>query len=267
MSPPNTISKIFYQSWDSPLPDIISKQNRLHLPRDYTYKLYNLQEIQDYLQTNWDKPYLDLFNSYQRIPHKIDLWRYCILYETGGIYLDADCILLSDIDTLVNNHNMIFVTNDRGVRDIFNGFLATYPRNPIFKEMIDYMLHMGNNFNDDYYYNCKHLYQVVDRYININLQQQRYISNISGINYKICLLIDKHQKKIKVTNQNIPKIGSGISPKLQDTPPKKYTYLNCGDNYNIVTSKQDTGWMEHDCFVAFYRDTPILIERNHLYPY
>ena len=37
-----------------------------------------------YLENNWGNKYVNLFKSYDKIAHKTDLWRYCILYDTGG---------------------------------------------------------------------------------------------------------------------------------------------------------------------------------------
>ena len=59
-----------------------------------------------------------MFIIYDKIAHKVDLWRYCILYDTGGIYLDADCLLLNNIENIVTKYNMLFVTNNREKEDI-----------------------------------------------------------------------------------------------------------------------------------------------------
>ena len=252
------ISRIFYQSWDRPLPHQIARQNKSHIPEDYVYKLFSLQDAREYLQTNWGTQHLDLFDRYERIAHKVDLWRYCILFETGGIYMDADCVLLSDIDKLINANDMIFVTNERGAHDIFNGFLATYPRNPIFERMIEYMLHVGISCQEDYYYNCRYLYQVVCGYINVDLHRQSYITNPPGTARRLCLLIDRYVNRITVASSG--KDGSSVSH-------IKYPYLNWTLDSAVACKEQEMDWVEYDCFVAYYQGTPVLIECNHLYPY
>jgi hypothetical protein len=180
------IPKIFYQSWDTELPYKYSSENMKYIPNDFIYKRYSLDDIKHYLNNKWGENYLNLFNSYSKIAHKVDLWRYCILYDTGGVYMDADCILKSNIDKLLDN-TAVFVTNNRNVDDIFNGFIITIPRNPIIKDIINYMMHVGSSVQDDYYYNCKELYHIVNRYIP--LRPLKHINNCSlG---KITMLIDQ----------------------------------------------------------------------------
>ena len=193
------IPKIFYQAWEGSLPYIIHQKNISHLPKDIEYKLFSLNDMREYLYKNWGKEYLDLFNNYDRIAHKTDLWRYCILYDTGGMYMDADCVLLNDISFMFE-HDLLFVTNNRGIKNIFNGFLMTPPKNPIFKEIINKMLIVGNNFNNDYYFNCSLLYRIVNKYIN--KADNDFVINIEDKTYKTLILLDMNVFKVSlVKNQ------------------------------------------------------------------
>ena len=196
----NSIPKIFYQSWDSELPSFILKKNLSHIPTDIEYKLFSITEMQNYLEKNWGTKFVELFKSYKKIAHRVDLWRYCILYQKGGIYMDADCILLNDIDFMISKYQMVFVTNNRGLKNIFNGFLMTVPKNPIFKKIIKFMLKTGTQFND-YYFNCNKLYTIIDKYININLSQHIYNKKIKNIDYNILLLIDKRTTIININEK------------------------------------------------------------------
>ena len=176
------ISKIFYQSWCSPLPKIISEKNNKYIPENFEYKLFSLKDIRNYLSNNWGEKIVSLYDKYDKIPHKVDLWRYCILYDTGGIYMDADCILLNNIESLINNCSSFYVSNNRGVKDIFNGFLGTYPKNPIYKKIIDFMVQEGVNIKD-YYYNCKQLYKIVSENYLLMINKNYYDDTIFyGIN-------------------------------------------------------------------------------------
>lgn len=221
------VPKILYQAWEGTLPEIIHNKNMSHLPKDINYKLFTLKDMYIYLKNNWGKKYVTLFNSYDKISHKVDLWRYCILYERGGMYMDADCVLINDIE-FIFNYDLLFVTNNRGVEDIFNGFLITQPENPIYREILDHMLKIGNNFNNDYYFNCKFLYKIVNKYININLNKHIYECIINNVTYKTLLLIDKFQDTINIDNNN---------------------------------------WIENNRYVPYYNNIQILIECNKYYPY
>jgi len=223
----NKVPKIFYQAWEDSLPSIIHNKNSLHLPVDIDYKLFSLKDMYLYLENNWGNKYVNLFKSYDKIAHKTDLWRYCILYDTGGMYMDADCLLLHDID-FIFDYDLLFVTNNRGVKDIFNGFIMAPPKCHIYKLMIDYMLKIGNNFNDDYYFNCKFLYQLVSKYIKID-SQNNISCVINNYNYKTLLMVDKYESEI------------------------------------IIDSKND--WIEKNVYIPYYDKKPILLECNKYYPY
>lgn len=176
------IPNLFYQSWDDNLPnDILNKNNSFI--QGFDYKLFNIEEMQNYLKEKWGDQILYLFNKYKKICHKVDLWRYCILYDTGGVYMDSDSILYHNIDFLRNRHS-VFVTNDRGMRDIFNGFIMTVPKNPIFKKMIDYLISVDTSLEDDYYFNCKELYNIITTVLKVKQLNMYDYGNVT-------ILIDK----------------------------------------------------------------------------
>ena len=176
------IPNIFYQSWDDNLPDIISNKNKLFI-KEFEYKLFTIEIMQHYLKETWGDKFLYLFNKYKKVCHKVDLWRYCILYHTGGVYMDADCILQRSIDFLKDRHS-VFVTNNRGAKDFYNGFIMSVPKNPILKEMIDYLLEVDTRFENDYYFNCKELYNIVSRFLKV----KSFVRNDYG---RVTILIDK----------------------------------------------------------------------------
>lgn len=188
------IPKIFYQSWDDELPDHIKKINNLNIPNNFIYKRYSLPQIRKYIKNHHNDEYLLLFDSYKKIAHKIDLWRYLILYEKGGIYMDADCILLNKIDELLNN-DFIVVHNNKGVKNIFNGFIATVPKNPIIKEIINQMLIIKNSFKN-YYFNCKIYYDVLTKYINIDYKNNFFYS--TNLDLNICVIYDIYIKNYEI---------------------------------------------------------------------
>lgn len=172
------IPTIFYQCWDDNIPKEVIDETKKHI-QNYDYKLFSIKDMQEYLKEKWGNEYLFLFNKYRKIAHKVDLWRYCILYDTGGVYMDADCILKNNIDFLLDRHS-VFVTNNRGAQDIFNGFIMSVPKNPVIKNIIDYMLRVDTSVQNDYYFNCKELYTCVSKYLKIsNLSEHHNYGNIT----------------------------------------------------------------------------------------
>ena len=80
--------------------------------------------------------------------HKADLWRYCVLYVHGGVYLDIKTVLHQPLDVLFPSRNdkltwFAVVCNNTKCGNhthIYNGILASPPENPIFLRLIDYVI-------------------------------------------------------------------------------------------------------------------------------
>jgi mannosyltransferase OCH1-like enzyme len=54
------------------------------------------------------------YDAYQRLPIKVmkaDLWRYCVIYEYGGIYADTDTICKVNPNLFLNEALYIIIFN------------------------------------------------------------------------------------------------------------------------------------------------------------
>jgi hypothetical protein len=69
------------------------------------------------------------------VQHKADIARIYAIYEKGGVYIDSDLLLFKRIDDLLigGKANMSY-QNKFG---IWNGFIASPPRNPFFQKWIE----------------------------------------------------------------------------------------------------------------------------------
>lgn len=82
--------------------------------------------------------------SFRRLQgaHRADLWRYCVLYVHGGVYLDIKTVLRAPLDALFPSRTDKFtwyaVVCNSGTC-IYNGIIATPPRNPVLLRLIDYI--------------------------------------------------------------------------------------------------------------------------------
>ena len=82
----------------------------------------------------------EIMDAYTRLPlgvMKADLWRYCIVYQYGGIYADIDTVLRTDPSCLTDytDKNIIFVPQYGGAHNNIPRFcqwvFAAPPKSPI----------------------------------------------------------------------------------------------------------------------------------------
>jgi len=108
---------------------------------------YDDSDMDDYMKKQ-DK---DIYLAYQRLlpgAFKGDLFRLCILYEQGGIYVDDQTLPYVSIDEMLygcidksNSHYFVSVldTNQSG-RGIHNGFICCSPKHPFIKKCIELII-------------------------------------------------------------------------------------------------------------------------------
>jgi hypothetical protein len=80
-----------FQTWhDKKLPpkmrecvDRLKSQNP-----EFTHYLYDDNECRHFIKTNFESNVLEAYDTLLPGAYKADLWRYCVLYKHGGIYLD-----------------------------------------------------------------------------------------------------------------------------------------------------------------------------------
>jgi hypothetical protein len=109
---------------------------------NYAYFLYDESERKEFIKKYFDKT---IYNAYCRIlpgAFKADLWRYCILYIYGGIFVDIDTICINSIDSFLNEDiefmTLVDLNNSPylGTYNLANGFIASVAKHPILLDCI-----------------------------------------------------------------------------------------------------------------------------------
>lgn len=82
---------IIYQTWHTK--DLPPKMKLCieKLKRDnpeFEHHLYDLEDCREFIKMNFSKEILETYDSLVPISYKSDLWRFCVLYKRGGVYLD-----------------------------------------------------------------------------------------------------------------------------------------------------------------------------------
>jgi mannosyltransferase OCH1-like enzyme len=84
-----------------------------------------------------------VYEAYMRLTPgaaRADLWRYCILWVHGGVYVDADCRCLVSLDEWVGDETELLVPVDhehQPVLHLFQAVLACTPGHPVMRRAID----------------------------------------------------------------------------------------------------------------------------------
>ena len=127
------------------VPDWV-RQKWTTLNPQITYKFFNDADARAFLASHYSAAHLDLFDQLKENKYKADLFRYCYLYQYGGIYADVDTEPLLSMHTVIDTHTSLFTVWNGNGRHICNGFIAVTPKHPIMKRAIEQMLKVGTSF-------------------------------------------------------------------------------------------------------------------------
>jgi mannosyltransferase OCH1-like enzyme len=141
-----------YQTWHTKnlpakMKESVEKIKKRH-PK-FEHFLFDDDDCRNFIKDNFDSPVLNAFDRLVPGAYKADLWRYCILYKYGGIYLDIkyDCINSFRFIELTEKEHWVFDINGT---DIYNALICVAPKNEILLKCIFQIIY---NVNHNYYGN------------------------------------------------------------------------------------------------------------------
>ena len=109
---------------------------------EMTFELFDEQDCRNFITHLFDKDVVDAYDSLAPSSYKSDLWRYCILYTNGGIYMDIKygtvngfrLYDLCDKEYFVLDHKHFWEENQHG---IYTALIVSQPRNKILRQCIN----------------------------------------------------------------------------------------------------------------------------------
>jgi len=143
----NGVPLVIYESWkthDVPTGMRDNINALLKTNPEFDYYLYSDEDCAEFIRGNYSKDVLEAFYSLKPGAYKSDLWRYCILYKLGGVYLDIKYYSLVPLITVVDEVPTAYV-KDIGRDCLYNAFLISPPKNEIFKKCIDDIVNSCKN--------------------------------------------------------------------------------------------------------------------------
>lgn len=152
--------KIF-QTWNTKDLPFHMSLNCLRLQKQnpqFEYFLFDDADCHAFIETHFDEDVLDAYERLIPGAYKADLWRYCVLYIHGGIYLDMKMRCVGDFRLLEltkqehyvkDRPQLAFMKNHVGV---YNAVMIQQPKNPL---MMDCILEIVENVkNQEYGYSA-----------------------------------------------------------------------------------------------------------------
>jgi len=119
----------------------------------FNYQLFDDNDCREFIKNNYDQDVLYAFDNLVPGAYKADLWRYCILYKNGGVYLDIKYAPVNGfkfINLMEKEHWVL----DMDKNGIYNALMVCKPNNEILLRAINKVV--DNVKNKFYGSNCLH---------------------------------------------------------------------------------------------------------------
>jgi len=145
-----------YQTWhtkDLP-PSMKQTVNKIiYTNPGFNYQLFDDDDCRNFIKENFDENVLNAFDSLIPGAYKADLWRYCILYKNGGVYLDIKYAPYNGFRfiSLMEKEHWVLDMDKTG---IYNALMVCKPNNEILLKAINKVV--DNVKNKFYGSNCLH---------------------------------------------------------------------------------------------------------------
>lgn len=131
-----------YTCWHTKLPPCM-KENYDWMVRhnpEMTFHVYDESSCRQFIQENFDPCVVDAYDILVPYAYKSDLWRYCILYIHGGIYLDIKyrCVPPFRLVELTEKEHFV---RDLTEGCVYTALIVARPRNEIMLRCIHQIVH------------------------------------------------------------------------------------------------------------------------------
>ena len=114
----------------------------------FNYFLFDDNDCRKFIKTNFPA---DVFNAYDRLipgAYKADLWRLCVLYIHGGIYMDIKLVCVNGFKLIELTEANHFVKDRLAPLSIFNSCMVCQQNHPYLLMAIKKIV---NNVNTNFY--------------------------------------------------------------------------------------------------------------------
>jgi len=145
------IPKKIFQTWKSNKMEIEMENTTKiikNLNPEYEYKLFTDDDCIEYIKNNFSENVLYAYDNLISGAFKADLFRYCIIYQEGGIYIDCKMIPSKPFREIIKSDDSCILVNntfETNSISIYNAFICSEPKNDLFLQSICQIV--NNNLN------------------------------------------------------------------------------------------------------------------------
>ena len=141
-----------FQTWHTTkLPPLMAKSISIirKLNPKFNYYLFDDNDCREFIKKNFNEDTLNAYDILIPGAYKADLWRYCVLYIYGGIYMDIKYFPINGFKfyNLLEKEHFVLDINDN---NIYNALMVCKAGNPILLKAIEQIC---KNVNEKYYGN------------------------------------------------------------------------------------------------------------------
>ena len=193
------IPKVIYQTYKKNKPKNKYMIEFLEKNPDFKYEFYDDDLCEEFIKNNFDNRTLMAFQKLNKGAAKADLWRYCIMYKKGGIYLDLDSSIHINLNNIINKYDN-YILYDSSY-NLIQWILICSPNNILFKKAIELSVNRINN-NEENIFLSTGPTLFSDTFFSIALNKDIYDSNTSIKEEDRKSIINKYKDKYNLFPEN-----------------------------------------------------------------
>jgi mannosyltransferase OCH1-like enzyme len=138
-----------YTHWHTKDVPKLMNENYMNLKKEnpeFEFTLFDEADSRNFIVNNFDEHVINAYDKLKPCAYKCDLFRYCVLYINGGIYLDIkyNCTNKFKLIELIDKE---YFVRDIHENYIYNALIVCKPGNAILFQAINQIVkNVGNNY-------------------------------------------------------------------------------------------------------------------------
>jgi mannosyltransferase OCH1-like enzyme len=136
-----------YTCWHTKdLPPLMKRnyEKLIHDNPEFNVYLYDEADCREFIANHFSPAVLNAYNALIPCSYKSDLWRFCVLYVNGGVYLDIKYHCVNNFKFIALTEKEYFVRDMDG-GNTYTALIVTLPTNAVLLKCINQIVQNVNN--------------------------------------------------------------------------------------------------------------------------